>query len=106
MDGGKYPAQAWKVRVKQEFDVYLYFQEGILADDDEELHDIISEEAINVAFMEDGLNAVVHEETESSNGYLAFVITDEPTSEVVYNYKAMPEVIRQALKEKGFVHEE
>lgn len=105
-DGGKtYERQSWKVRVRQEFDVYIYFQEGIHAEDDDELYDIIAEEATNAAFGEDGLTAVLHEETESSNGYLAYVTTHDPEVDVLYNYKDIPQVMKQALKAKGLVAE-
>lgn len=102
---GKYPVEAFKVKVIQEFEVYLYFQEGIVAEDDEDKYDIIVEEAMNAAFGEDGLTAVLHEQTESSNGYLAYVTTFEPNAEVVYNMDHMPEVMAQSLKEKGFVND-
>lgn len=102
MTGGKYPPEAFKVRVTQEFDVYLYFQEGIIADDDNEKYDIIVEEALNAAFGEDGLTAVLHEQTDSSNGYLAHVTTLEPTADVRYNMNTVPAVIAAELSNRGF----
>lgn len=101
-NGGKYPPEAFKVIVRQEYEVYLYFQEGIFAEDDEEKAAIIEEEALNAAFGEDGLTAVLHEQSESSNGYLAHVSTFEPDANIVYNMEHMPQVIAQALAEKGF----
>lgn len=101
MSETNYKPQAWKIRVKQEFDVYLYFQEGVNVENGEELYDIVSEEAMNAAFGEDGLTAVTHEQTESSNGYLAYVITHEPGVDIQYNYQGIPKIIKQALDEKG-----
>ena len=103
---GKYPPKSWKIRVTQSFDVYLYFQEGIIAEDDEELHDILCEEAANAAFGEDGLTAVQHEDTESQNGYLAYVETLEPDSRVLYITDEVPSVIKQELHKLGFVKNE
>lgn len=103
-NGRRYPPQAWKIKVTQTFDVYLYFQEGIHAEDDEELYDIVTEEAFNAAFGEDGLTAVLHEETDSSNGYLAYVETFDPDGDVQYNYQGMPTAIAAALEKKGLVN--
>lgn len=100
-----YKPQTWKIRVKQEYDVYLYFQEGLIAEDDEELYEIVTVEAVNAAFGEDGLTAVLHEQTDSSNGYLAFVETYEPEADILYNYKDIPNIIKQALEEKGLLND-
>lgn len=100
---GDYPPQAWKVKVTQTFEVYLYFAEGINAEDDSELYDIVAEEAINAAFGEDGLTAVIDEETEHLNGYLAYVDTFDPDVDVQYNIQGMPTIIAAALEQKGLL---
>lgn len=102
MDGAnKFQRNSWKVKVTQEYDVYLYFHEGINLENDEDVYSMLMDEAVNSAFEEDGLAGKNHEDTETHNGYLSYTITYEPTVNVTYHYDDMPQVIKLALKEKG-----
>lgn len=94
------PKIGYKVRVTQEYDVYIHYSEGIIVEEPSDIGDIVEEDAIDLAFNEEGLSVRLHEETETSNGYIAFVETFEPKVDLVYSMSDMPKIIEEALKEK------
>lgn len=102
-DINKYPPQAFKIKIIQEYEVYIYYQEGILADSTDEIEAITFEEAISLIDNETGLVAKLHDDSESSNGYIAYVNEFDPDIRIVYNTQEMPTVIQQALQHKGLI---
>jgi hypothetical protein len=95
------PQIGYKVRVVQEYDVYIHYSEGIVAEDPSDVGDIIESDAIDLAFNEEGLTVRLHEDTESSNGYIAYVETFEPTVDLVYSMSDLPMIIKEKLAEKN-----
>jgi hypothetical protein len=101
MAGGK--QVAFKFRVKQEYDVIIYYEHGIVEDDYDEASRQIEEDAINIAFQHEGLVAVTDEESENANGYLALVTTHDPEVEMIYHTHSLPRELEKALKEKDLI---
>jgi hypothetical protein len=97
----KFPPRTIKVRVKQEYEVEIFYQEGILADSEEEVVTQAIEDCINLAFEEEGLVIRMNEETEFQNGYLANITTYEPTVELIYNVPNISTKLDRLLAKKG-----
>jgi hypothetical protein len=94
---------AYKVQVTQVYDVYIFYGEGVVTDSgdervfSDEVREIVFDDAIRLAFEEDGLVVRLHEETETSNGYVALVETFDPDTKFEYAIDKMPTRIEAAL---------
>lgn len=103
MTGGK--AESYKIKVTQEYIIELYYQDGIIADSKEEANKIAINDAINLAFEDDGLHAVTHDESETANGFVGLTNSYDPHVEIVYNINDVSLGIKRELHRKGFVNE-
>lgn len=103
MDGFNPDVEAYKIRVTQEYDVYLYFAEGTIFENTEDKVNYIVSEATDLALNEDGLVAKTHEESDTQNGYIAFIATYEPKPKIVYHTEEMPKMIKAAMAQQGLL---
>jgi hypothetical protein len=93
----------FKFRVKQEYEVIIYYEDGIAAQDRENEDDILVENVLDLAFNNEGLVLASEESDENSNGYIGLVTTFDPELEEVYSIKEVPAQIKQALAERGLL---
>jgi hypothetical protein len=100
----KFATQSFKVKVIQEYEVYIYYQQGVIADSKEEIVELVLAEATDLAFNEEGLVAKLHEETNTENGYIAYVRSFDPVSKILYNTTEVPNIIKVELENRGLVN--
>jgi hypothetical protein len=96
---------ALKFRVKQEFEVIVYYEQGVNADTGNEAEQYIKEDVLELAFNEEGIVVRTSEETDNSNPYIALVTTDEPELELIYTINQLPKEIEQQLREQGIMND-
>jgi hypothetical protein len=94
---------AFKFKVIQEYEVIIYYENGILANNKEEEDEAIVTDVLDLAFQHEGLVLQTEEESENSNAYIGLVTTFDPTVEEIYNVKEIPTQIKLALKERGLL---
>lgn len=94
---------AFKFKVKQEYEVVIYYENGITADNLDDADDAIIDDVLNCAFNEEGLVVKTDEDSENSNAFIAMVTTFEPDVEQVYSMKELPAVIKKELIAKKLV---
>ena len=95
----------FKVKIIQETEVYIYYQEGLVIEAPQgeerlELERIAIEDALDLACGDDGLVIKLHEETETSNGFIAFVQDFDPDVDIEYTIRQMPSIIAAAIEKK------
>lgn len=91
---------AYVVTVTQEYKVTVYYQEGLVFDNPDEIYDIVEEDAIDLAFNEDGLHVRRHDDSETQNGFIALVETFDPSVEILYAVQHMPAEIQAELNQR------
>lgn len=99
------PARGFKVTVTQSWDVYVYYQGGLVVDEDNpidiqnEVVAMVCQDAINLIDNEDpGLVVKFHEDTESSNGFVAWVSDYDPDIDIEYTTAKMPAKLATELE--------
>lgn len=94
----------FKFKVTQEYEVTIYYEKGLIEDNVEEAEESICEDVIDLAFNEEGLVIKTDEESEHSNGYIAFVTTFDPTAEMQYYIHKIPKEIETELKNRKLLN--
>lgn len=94
---------AFKYKVIQEFEVIVYYENGLTQETIEDRETAVRDDVLELAYNEEGLVAYTDEEALNNNGFLAVVTTFEPEVEMVYHIKQLPKEIELALKEKNIV---
>lgn len=96
---------AFKFKVKQEYEVVIYYENGIEAESYDDADEIIANDVLELAFNEEGLVVRTEDESSSSNPYIGLVTTFDPVVEEVYNIRDIPAVIKKELIQKGLLNE-
>ena len=91
---------ALKYRVTQEYEVVVYYENGLSAGSLEEAEEHVIDDVLNFAFNADGLVLQTDDENENSNAVVALVTTFDPEVEEVYNIREVPNCIKIALMER------
>lgn len=94
---------AFKYRVTQEYDIFIYYETGLSADDYEEAKEQILDDVLDLAFNEEGLVARLEDETEHSNAYVALVTSFEPVVKELYNTQELPIAIKEELHKRKII---
>lgn len=96
---------AYKFKVKQEYEVIIYYEEGILSANQDEEAESLVQDVLDLAFNHEGLVVMTEEANDNSNPYIGLVTTFDPELEEVYSIKEIPSQIKQALAEKGLLND-
>ncbi len=92
----------FKVTVHQSWDVYIYYPEGLVIEAPEgeevlEIERIAIENALDIVFEDDGLVIREYDETETSNGFIAYVEEFDPDVDIEYTIRQIPKQIVKAI---------
>lgn len=98
------PPRGFKVTVTQSWDVYLYYQDGLVVESDDvndihrEVVAMVYEDAMDLVYEDEGLAVKDHIETDTSNGFIAWVSEYEPDIDIEYSVDKMPSKIATELE--------
>ncbi len=94
---------AFKYRVVQEYDVFIYYEEGLSAETLEEAKEQIQDDILDLAFNEEGLVVRLEDETEHGNPYVALVSSFDPVVKELYNVNELPSAIKEELIKRKLI---
>lgn len=96
---------AFKYKVIQEFQVIVYYENGLTQDTIEEREAAVREDVLDLAYNEEGLVVYTNETAPNDNGLIAVVTTLEPDIEMVYHINTLPKEIELEIRKQGIKFE-
>lgn len=94
--------KGYKFKVTQEYEVILFYEQGVVGDNQEDQDEQIISDVLELADNHEGLVVSMEDDNEGVNTYIGLVTTFDPIIEEMYNTETMPNKIKTALAEKGF----
>lgn len=94
------PKLGFKFKVTQTYDVYIYYENGVVSDTDDDAADSVIEDVLDLAFNEDGLVVFTDEEANNSNGFVALINTHDPDVDMIYHIEDVPKEIKKEIQKR------